>query len=85
MALPGSELCPAMMRHLTPTEQGSALILTPDIKEHLGITDAVDVVFEEGRVVLRKPEGAAAPGMDFEEAKALSHQRYAESYRELAK
>ncbi len=74
-----------MTRNLTPTEKGSALILTPDIKEHLGITDAVDVQFEEGRVVLRKPESVAVPGMRFEEAKALSHERYAESYKELAK
>jgi ABC-type nitrate/sulfonate/bicarbonate transport system ATPase subunit len=67
-----------MLRKLTTTGNSTALLLTRDMKEHLGISDTIEVIFEEGQIILRKP-------MTFEEAKALSHQRYAEAYRELAK
>lgn len=71
-----------MKRPLVKTGNSTALILTSDMKEHLGVTDVVDVQMEEGKIVLRKPEGT---GMDFEEAKAASHERYSEAYKELAK
>ena len=67
-----------MICKLIKTGSSVSLVLTHDMKEHLGVTDAVDVVIEEGRIVLRKP-------MTFEEAKAASHHRYGETYEELAK
>jgi hypothetical protein len=65
-------------RKLVQTGNSVSLILTRDMKEHLGITDTVDVQMEDGRIILRKP-------MTFEEAKAASHERYAKAYEELAK
>ena len=67
-----------MTRSLVRTGTGIALILTPDLKEHLGITDAVDVQIEEGRIVLRKP-------LRFGEASARSDRKFANAYKELAK
>jgi hypothetical protein len=55
-----------------------ALVLTQEMKEHLGVTNSVEVRWEEGRIILQKP-------ITFEEAKAASHQRYSKAYEELAK
>lgn len=67
-----------MIRKLVKTGNSTSLILTRDMKEHLGITDTVDVQIENGQIILRKP-------LSFEEAKASSHRRYAKAYEELAK
>ncbi|MBA2637711.1 MAG: hypothetical protein H0U79_05760, partial [Solirubrobacterales bacterium] len=68
----------SMTRNLVSTGDGTALILTRDLKEHLGITDTVDVQIEEGCIVLRKP-------LRFEEAAARSDRKFANAYKELAK
>ena len=67
-----------MTCNLARTGDGTALILTCDMQEHLGITDTVDVQIEEGRIVLRKPPR-------FEEAAARSDRKFANAYKELAK
>jgi antitoxin component of MazEF toxin-antitoxin module len=67
-----------MTRNLVRTGNSTALILSRDMKEHLGITDTVDVQIEEGRIILRKP-------LSFEEATARSDQKFANAYKELAK
>jgi len=67
-----------MTCNLVRTGDGIALILTRDMKEHLGITDSVDVQIEEGRIVLRKP-------LSFEDATARSDRKFANAYKELAK
>ena len=67
-----------MTRPLVRTGNSTALILTRDMKEHLGITDSVDVQIEQDRIVLRKP-------LSFEEAAARSDQKFANAYKELAK
>lgn len=63
---------------LVQTGDSVSLVLTRDMKEHLGVTDTVDVQMEDGRIILRKP-------MTFEEAKAASHDRYGKAYEELAR
>lgn len=67
-----------MTRTLVRTGNSTALILTRDMKDHLGITDTVEVLFEEGRIVLRKP-------LSFDEAAARSDRKFANAYAELAK
>ena len=44
-----------MTRKLVKTGNSSALIVDRTMKQHLGITDEVDVAYEKGRIVLRKP------------------------------
>jgi antitoxin component of MazEF toxin-antitoxin module len=52
-----------MIRTLTKTGNSMALRLTKEMREHLGVTDKVDVQYIEGAIVLRRPP------MRFEEAK----------------
>lgn len=44
-----------MTRKLVKTGNSSALIVDKTMKEHLGIIDEVEVAYEMGRIVLRKP------------------------------
>ena len=67
-----------MTRNLVRTGNSSALVLTRDMKEHLGVTDTVDVQFKDGCIILRRP-------LSFEEASARSDEKFAEAYKELAK
>lgn len=67
-----------MTRNLIRTGNSFALILTREMKDHLGVTDAVDVQIEEGRIVLRKP-------LSFAEAAARSDEKFANAYIELAR
>jgi antitoxin component of MazEF toxin-antitoxin module len=66
-----------MIRTLVRTGNSTALILTRDMKDHLGITDTVEVIMEKDRIVLRKP-------LTFDEAAERSDQKFANAYRELA-
>ena len=67
-----------MIRKLVKTGNSVALILSKDMREHLGVDDQVDVVYAEGEIRLRKP-------MTLEEASARSDAKFADAYRELAK
>ena len=52
-----------MIRILTKTGNSMALRLTKEMREHLGVTDRVDVQYIEGAIVLRRPP------MSFEDAR----------------
>jgi len=67
-----------MQRKLTKVGNSQALILTRDLKDHLGITDTVDVQIKEGEIVLRKP-------VSFDEARTKTQQRYRDAHEELSK
>lgn len=45
-----------MLRNLIQTGNSKALILTKDMRDHLGIEDEVEVEFRRGSIVLRHPE-----------------------------
>jgi antitoxin component of MazEF toxin-antitoxin module len=66
-----------MIHTLVHTGNSTALILTRDMKDHLGITDTVEVIMEKDRIVLRKP-------LTFGEAATRSDHKFANAYRELA-
>lgn len=66
-----------MTNKLIQTDQGLALLITPEMQRHLGVTEVVEVVLEPGEIRLRRP-------LTLEEAACLSDDRYAEAYRELA-
>jgi len=44
-----------MIRTLTKTGNSMALRLSKEMREHLGVTDKVDVQYVEGAIVLRRP------------------------------
>jgi antitoxin component of MazEF toxin-antitoxin module len=58
-----------MIRTLTKTGNSMALRLTKEMREHLGVSDKVDVQYVEGAIILRRPP------MAFEKAKASSLER----------
>lgn len=66
-----------MIRKLVKTGNSVALILSKDMREHLGVGDEVSVELLEGEIRLRKP-------MTFQEAKEHTFNRYAEAYKKLA-
>ena len=66
-----------MTRKLIKTGNSNALIVDKTMKEHLGITDAVEVIYEKDRVVLRRP-------MTVREASEISGERYKEAYKRLS-
>lgn len=45
-----------VLRNLIQTGNSKALILTKDMRDHLGIEDEVEVEFRRGSIVLRHPE-----------------------------
>ena len=67
-----------MVQKLIETEQGMALLISPELKAQLGIDIEVDVSVESGRAVIRKP-------MSIEDVSRQSDEKYAQAYVELAK
>lgn len=58
-----------MIRQLTKTGNSMALRLTKEMREHLGVTDSVDVQYVEGAIILRRPP------MTFDQAKSSALDR----------
>jgi antitoxin component of MazEF toxin-antitoxin module len=67
-----------MTRKLVKTGNSTALIVDKTMKEHLDVTDEVEVSYEKGRIVLRKP-------MTIEEAAERTIERYGNALKNLAK
>ncbi len=68
-----------MTRKLIKTGNSDALVITKEMKEHLGVRETVAVYYAEGKIIIEKPK------MTFEEAKEASLARFEDAYRELAK
>lgn len=66
-----------MTRKLIKTGNSTALVVDKTMKQHLGVTDEVEVVYEEDRIVLRRP-------LSVKEASERSAQKYGEAYKRLA-
>lgn len=66
-----------MTKKLVKTGNSSALIVDKTMKDHLGVTDSVEVVYEKDRIVLRRP-------MTVREASKRSGEKYAEAYKRLS-
>ncbi|MEA2553301.1 MAG: hypothetical protein QOJ65_1477 [Fimbriimonadaceae bacterium] len=67
-----------MRRPLVKTGNSVALILSRDMREHLGVSDAVDVQFADGQIILRRP-------ISIEEASDRSDKKFSKAYKRLAK
>jgi antitoxin component of MazEF toxin-antitoxin module len=66
-----------MIRKLVKTGNSVALILSKDMREHLGLENEIDVELIAGEIRLRRP-------MSFEEAKNHTFTRYSDAYKKLA-
>jgi antitoxin component of MazEF toxin-antitoxin module len=67
-----------MLKPLTKTGNSLSLCITKEMREHLGVTDQVEVEFRKGSIVLKKP-------MTVQEAAAHTRKRYDQALRNLAK
>jgi antitoxin component of MazEF toxin-antitoxin module len=67
-----------MTRKLVKTGNSNALIVDKTMKEHLGVTDEVEVIYEKDRIVLKRP-------MTIEEAANRTISRYSKALKNLAK
>jgi antitoxin component of MazEF toxin-antitoxin module len=66
-----------MTRKLVKTGNSSALIVDKTMKEHLDISDEIEVFYEKGRIILRKP-------LTVREASARSGEKFRKAYKRLA-
>ena len=74
-----------MTRALQKVGNSRGLVLTRTMLDHLGVTDAVDVKLEEGRIVISPPSGAAPRRRQaFEEAKRATFAQYDVAMQRLA-
>ncbi len=73
-----------MTRTLQRIGNSKGLVLTRTMLEHLGVTDAVEVTLEEGRIVITAPHGPAPRRQSFEEAKDATFDQYDSAMKRLA-
>lgn len=73
-----------MTRSLQKVGNSKGLVMTRTMLEHLGVTDAVEVLIEEGRIVITAPQGPAPRRQNFEEAKDSTFAQYDGAMRRLA-
>lgn len=67
-----------MTRKLIKTGNSDALVITKEMKEHLGVRETVAVYYERGRIILERPK-------TIEDAEKLADDLYEEAFRNLAK
>lgn len=67
-----------MTRKLIKTGNSDALVITKEMKEHLGVRESIAVYYEKGRIILERP-------LSLEEAQARTDEKFGEVYEELAK
>jgi antitoxin component of MazEF toxin-antitoxin module len=71
-----------MTRQLTKSGNSIALVLSKDMRDHLGLEDnVIEVFFEKGSIVLRAPKTV----LSVKEAVHETLQKYDEAYRNLSK
>ena len=68
-----------MTRKLVKTGNSDALIITKEMKEHLGVKETVAVYYRGDEIVLKRPR------MTLEEAEARTDAKFREVYEDLAK
>lgn len=74
-----------MTRSLQKIGNSKGLVMTRLMLEHLGVTDAVEVSMEQGRIVISAPQPPAPRRrQSFEEAKEATFAQYDDTLRRLA-
>ena len=71
-----------MTRQLTKSGNSIALVLSKDMRDHLGLVDnEIEVFFEQGAIVLRAPRNM----LSVKDAVHETLLKYDQAYRDLAK
>jgi len=74
-----------MTRTLQRIGNSRGLVITRTMMDHLGVTDAVEVTMEEGRIVITPPKGTEARRrQSFEEAMEGTFSQYDSAIRRLS-
>lgn len=73
-----------MTRQLQKVGNSRGLVLTRTMLDHLGVTDAVDVTMEEGRIVITPPTGPSPRRQSFNEASEATFAQYGPAMQRLA-
>jgi predicted RND superfamily exporter protein len=71
------------VRKLGRSGNSRVLVITRDMREHLGVDDEVQVILRENEVVLRRPEGGA-DDPDFLAASQRTGEKFKTAYKKLA-
>lgn len=71
-----------MIRQIVKNGNSMSLVLSKDMRDHLGLTDnQIEVIFERDSLVLRAPK----KNMSVEEATEATLKKYDSAFRNLAK
>ncbi|MDR3706868.1 MAG: hypothetical protein P4L33_01095 [Capsulimonadaceae bacterium] len=74
-----------MTRTLQNLGDNKGLVLTPNMLDHLGVSDEVEVVLEDGKIVITAPNPkSTGRGRSFDDAMASTFERYGQTMRDLA-
>jgi antitoxin component of MazEF toxin-antitoxin module len=73
-----------MTRQLQKVGNSKGIVLTRLMLEHLGVTDEVEVLLEEGQIRITAPRGRAPRRQHFEEAKEATFAQYDVAMQRLA-
>lgn len=73
-----------MTRSLQKIGNSKGLVMTRTMMHHLGVTDAVEVSMEQGRIVITAPHGPSQRRQSFEDAKESTFAQYDDALRRLA-
>jgi antitoxin component of MazEF toxin-antitoxin module len=70
-----------MTRQLTKSGNSIALVLSKDMRDHLGLKDnEIEVIFERNTIILRAPKR----GQSFEEAADATFEQFSTALQNLA-
>lgn len=73
-----------MTRTLQKIGNSKGVVLTRAMLDHLGVTDKVEVLMEQGQIRITAPQGHAPRRQSFEEAKEATFAQYEEAMQRLA-
>lgn len=73
-----------MRRLLQKVGNSRGVVLTRMMLDHLGVTDEVEVLIEQGQIRITAPQGHAPRRQSFEEAKEATFAQYDAAMRRLA-
>ena len=73
-----------MTRTLQKIGNSKGVVLTRAMLDHLGVTDEVEILMEQGQIRITAPQGHAPRRQGFKEAKEATFAQYDEAMQRLA-
>jgi antitoxin component of MazEF toxin-antitoxin module len=73
-----------MTRTLQKIGNSKGIVLTRAMLDHLGVTDQVEILLEQGQIRITAPQGRTLVRQSFEEAKEATFAQYDHALQRLA-